>query len=244
MKTVYLSSTYKDLEAHRHAVYRALRKSRYEVTAMEDYVARDERMKDACLKDVERCDLYIGLVARRYGFVPPQDNAEGLSITNLEYRHARKGKPNTLVFLLDPDATWEDRFTDSETGENGGGKKVADFRDELGEYAAGNFVEPSDLAETVLASVQLEEAAARRRALPQKLGSAESLTMMSSAVPEIVESITRAIVDRDRADVLNINLGEGDRWWSNRPESWIPSRIRRRRRAGAFSPGRGVTPSR
>ena len=38
MAKIYLSSTYSDLKEHREAVYRALRKMRHDVIAMEDYV--------------------------------------------------------------------------------------------------------------------------------------------------------------------------------------------------------------
>jgi Domain of unknown function (DUF4062) len=58
--TVYLSSTYSDLKVYREAVYHTLRQMRYDVIAMEDYVAADERPLATCLADVAACDLYIG----------------------------------------------------------------------------------------------------------------------------------------------------------------------------------------
>lgn len=216
MRTVYLSSTFADLERYRWAVYRALRRAQYDVKAMEDYVARDDRMVDACLRDVSQADLYIGVVAHRYGFVPEDHNPEGLSITHLEYRKAREAKKPVLIFLLEPSAPWDDRFTDSKTGDNDAGARIAGFRADLERLASGRFREPADLVEKVLASVALEEAAMRRRALPQDLGSAESLTLMDSAIPEIRGKITQAISDADRPEVVTVNLGNGDRWWSTR----------------------------
>jgi hypothetical protein len=67
MTTIYLSSTYQDLSDQRQAVFEALRRSGYEVIAMEDYVARDDRPLKACLDDVDRADIYVGLFAFRYG---------------------------------------------------------------------------------------------------------------------------------------------------------------------------------
>lgn len=216
MRTIYLSSTFADLEAHRAAVYRALHRARYEVTAMEDYVARDDRMVDACLGDVEEKDLCILLVARRYGHVPPDENPDGRSITHLEYLKAREAGKPVLIFLLDPQGDWDERHTDTVTGENDGGERLAAFRAELERRAFGLFREPADLAEAVLASVRLEEAAARRRALPQELGSASSLTMMESGVPEIISKIERAIAEPDKPQIFQVDLGAGDRWWSTR----------------------------
>jgi Domain of unknown function (DUF4062) len=41
MTTIYLSSTYEDLRDYRSVVFEALRKSGYQVIAMEDYVATE-----------------------------------------------------------------------------------------------------------------------------------------------------------------------------------------------------------
>jgi hypothetical protein len=80
--------------------------------AMEDYLAVDDRPLSQCLADVATCDLYIAIVAWRYGFIPPLDNPEQRSITELEYRHATKlGKPR-LVFLLGEDVPWPPRFVE------------------------------------------------------------------------------------------------------------------------------------
>jgi hypothetical protein len=66
MPTIYLSSTYEDLAGHRQVVYQALRKSGYEVIAMEDYVATDRRPLDKCLRDIaEREPIYVGIFAFR-----------------------------------------------------------------------------------------------------------------------------------------------------------------------------------
>lgn len=89
MARVYLSSTYEDLKNYRRAVYEALRKGGHDVKTMENYVAADQRPVDKCLKDVEEADVYVGLFAFRYGYVPPAQhhNPEARSITELAYRH-------------------------------------------------------------------------------------------------------------------------------------------------------------
>ena len=58
-------------------------------------------MQDACLDDVDGCDLYVLILGYRYGFVPADNNPEGLSITHLEFRRAgRDGIPR--IALLRP----------------------------------------------------------------------------------------------------------------------------------------------
>ena len=107
---VYLSSTYVDLREYRESVYRTLCKIEgVQVVAMEDYVACDERPVNKCLDDVEKCDVYIGLFAWRYGFIP--DGHEH-SITNLEYLKAVETEKPIFIFLLDDKAAWPDDFID------------------------------------------------------------------------------------------------------------------------------------
>lgn len=156
MTTVYLSSTFSDLEAHRREVYDVLRQLRHDVRAMEHYVAKDERPVDACLADVAACDVYVGIFALRYGFVPPHDNPEQLSITELEYRKAAElGRPR-LIFLLKEDALWPPICIDGVTGENGRGDRIAALRAELAlERTVSFFSSPSELTSQV--SVAMRE---------------------------------------------------------------------------------------
>jgi len=87
---IYISSTYEDLKDCRKAVYDVLRKMRHDVIAMEDYVATDQRPLNKCLTDVAAYGIYVGIFAWRYGYIPPEDNPEKLSITEREFREAVK----------------------------------------------------------------------------------------------------------------------------------------------------------
>ena len=108
MATIYLSSTYEDLKDYRRVVFDALRQSGYQVIAMEEYVATDQRPVDKCLKDVEKADIYIGLFAFRYGYVPPaqHNNPKGWSITELEFRRAEALNKPCLTFVVKDTTPW------------------------------------------------------------------------------------------------------------------------------------------
>ena len=93
IKRVYLSSTFKDLLPFRAAVARALRRINKEVEGMEDYVTSDERPLDKCRNGVTAADVYVGLFAHRYGFIPTGDNPGQKSITELEYAGANQKSP-------------------------------------------------------------------------------------------------------------------------------------------------------
>jgi hypothetical protein len=155
MATIYLSSTFTDLRECRERVTRALGRLNHRVIAMENYVARDDRPVDACLKDVAACDVYVGLFAHRYGFIPDDPrNTDTLSITELELRAAQaEGKP-CLVFLQDPAAPWPLTAVDSHNGENEGGRRMAALRKDLEErYTRVLFRGAEDVGELVATSV-------------------------------------------------------------------------------------------
>jgi len=55
---IYLSSTYEDLKDYRRAVFEALRKAGYEVIAMEEYVARDQRPIEKGFLDLKKTNWF------------------------------------------------------------------------------------------------------------------------------------------------------------------------------------------
>jgi hypothetical protein len=153
MTTIYLSSTYEDLKAHRRVVFDALRQAGYQVLAMEDYVATDKRPVEKCLADVARSDIYVGLFAFRYGYIPPVEhhNPDGLSITELEFRHAEHLKKPCLTFVVSKKASWPGEFYDALEGE---AKHINRLRDYLQtEKMASFFSSPYELASLVQAAV-------------------------------------------------------------------------------------------
>ncbi len=147
MTKIYISSTYSDLVEHRQQVYDILRKMRYDVMAMEDYVATDKRPLDKCLADVASCDVYVGIFAWCYGYVPP---GQERSITELEYRQAGQSGLERLIFLLDEDAPWPR----SKMEKGAGGEKIEVLRRELmTAHLVQFFKSPEELAGQVATSV-------------------------------------------------------------------------------------------
>ncbi len=123
MAKIYISSTYQDLKDYRERVSSVIRKMGHIDVAMEYYVAEDKRPLDKCLEDVAECDIYIGIFAWRYGYIPPGHEK---SITELEYRKARESGKYCLIFLLKEDASWPMNLVDRENF-----KKIEGLRKEL-----------------------------------------------------------------------------------------------------------------
>jgi formylglycine-generating enzyme required for sulfatase activity len=149
--TVYVSSTFIDLEGHRAALKTALERARYDVECMEKYTAFDERPLDRCLADVAATDVYVLLIAHRYGYRPLENNPQRRSITQLEYEQAsRQGKPR-LVFTVDRKEKWLPDWIDS--GEDAA--DLAAFRAEVEKtHGVNRFTTPDQLASLVLQALQ------------------------------------------------------------------------------------------
>ncbi len=165
MATIYLSSTYEDLQDYRRVLFDALRKSGHQVIAMEDYVATDQRPVEKCLKDVEQAHIYVGLFAFRYGYIPPpqHNNPNGLSITELEFRRAEALKKPCLTFVVNDTTAWPRVFDDAYTAE-GKGERIKALRQHLlTEKLASSFSTPHELSTLVLAALtkHLEESKPR-----------------------------------------------------------------------------------
>lgn len=147
---IYISSTFSDLIDFRETVYHTLRQMEHDVVAMEDYVATDQRPLAKCVADVTACDVYVGIFAWRYGYIPADDNPLQKSITELEYLAAEKHKKPRLIFLLREDAEWPDAKRDAVTGDGENGARIAAFRRELGtDHLASFFRSPDELAKLV-----------------------------------------------------------------------------------------------
>ncbi|MDG4827873.1 HEAT repeat domain-containing protein [Solwaraspora sp. WMMD1047] len=147
MTKVYVSATFRDLQECRAAVQLALRRLRVEDMAMESYVAEDRRPLERCLADVRDCDVYIGIFAWRYGFVPPGFDQ---SITELEYREALAGGKQCLIFLLSEDAPWPRNVVDRGADAD----RIEALRAELADrHMCSIFSDAADLAALVTAAV-------------------------------------------------------------------------------------------
>ena len=83
---VFLSSTYNDLIAHRQAAHDALEQLGLHVIWMEAFGARPVESTKACLDEVADCEMFVGIYAHRYGYIP---DGKDISITEQEFNHAK-----------------------------------------------------------------------------------------------------------------------------------------------------------
>lgn len=110
---VFLSSTYKDLVGHRQAAVDAIERLGQQAARMEVFGARSEEPVTASLRAVAECDLFVGIYAHRYGFVPA---GSAVSITEAEFDHARKHNKLILCFVVDEEHPWPPKLIEDGPG--------------------------------------------------------------------------------------------------------------------------------
>lgn len=81
-KSIFISSTYQDLQLHRHQIWNVLQNFEVDIVGMENFGARKSKPLDTCINEISECDIYIGIISMCYGSV---DEETGKSYTQLEY---------------------------------------------------------------------------------------------------------------------------------------------------------------
>lgn len=184
---VYISSTSIDLADYRRVVIAALRKSGFVPICMEDYVAQDTLPVDKCLADVAQSDLYVGIFAWRYGFIPPGHEK---SITELEYRKAVEKSIPTLIFLLDEKADWPSEYCDTRQHAD----RISALREEfqIGKMISLFPADPHQLASIIQAALARYEREILNAQIA-KLQSERYAEISVASTPEQSASVQQAI---------------------------------------------------
>lgn len=100
LKSVFISSTVRDLPEHRREVMDAcLRQGMFPVM-MEHLPSSDEEIVMLSTKMIEQADVYLGVIAHRYGYVP---RGQDMSIVEMEYNKAVERDIPRLIFIIGND---------------------------------------------------------------------------------------------------------------------------------------------
>ena len=142
LKIVMISSTARDLPKHRKEVRDACLRQTMFPKMMEHLPASYAEAMSASLAMVAEADIYVGVFAHHYGYVPKLDNPQQLSVTEMEYNHAvERGIPR-LIFVMDK--AHPITIDDVEQGE--GANKLKAFKERVqAENIVNYFKSPADL---------------------------------------------------------------------------------------------------
>jgi hypothetical protein len=115
---------------------------------MENFGANDERPKNECLRLINNeCDIFVGIYAHRYGFIPKGDN---VSITEAEYRAATSAGIPRLIYIVDEKTPWVLDHVDK----GGAAKKLLKLKSNLKlDHTCGFFSNKDQLAAKVVADL-------------------------------------------------------------------------------------------
>lgn len=95
MRKVFVSSVITAYAPYREAARQAIDLMGYQPVLAEDFGPRDYSPESACLTEVAHAGVYLLLLGSRYGF----ETAEGLSVTQAEFRQAVKMRRPVLALV-------------------------------------------------------------------------------------------------------------------------------------------------
>ncbi|MDQ1522856.1 MAG: hypothetical protein QOE47_780 [Pyrinomonadaceae bacterium] len=145
-----ISSTALDLPEHRKEILDACLRQGMLPLMMEHLPAGDAEAIETSLRMVDDADIYVGVFAHRYGYVPGANNPRDISITEMEYDRAVERKIPRLIFLIDK--THPITIDVVEQGE--GAVKLGDLKSRLEtEKVVNYFNSPTDLRAHVINSL-------------------------------------------------------------------------------------------
>lgn len=124
---------------------KAIEGLRLSVGRMELFGARTEEPTKACIDEVGKCQLFVGIYAYRYGFIPP-----GLdkSITEAEYNEAERLNIPRFCFIIQEDFAWVPKHIDSDIS------KISEFKARVSAaHVRETFTNPESLAAKVATSL-------------------------------------------------------------------------------------------
>jgi len=162
-RVVMISSTARDLPEYRSGICIACERAGFEPNMMEKLPALDVDAIQASLRLVDEAEVYVGVFAFRYGYVPKDDD---ISMIEMEYNRAvERGMPRLIFF------SHEDHPITAKDVETGpGAAKLTALKERIGpERVAGFFKSLGELRGEVITALttlarELDEAAAKGEA--------------------------------------------------------------------------------
>lgn len=104
---VFISSTYVDLIEYRKKAVEVFNRYQCIPVAMEFFGSQSEDATTVCAEGIRDCDIFIGIYAYRYGWVP---EGQEKSITRMEYELAKELEKECLCFIVKEDFPWNPKL--------------------------------------------------------------------------------------------------------------------------------------
>jgi hypothetical protein len=201
---IFVSSTFEDLIDHRREVDAVLARLSTQFVGMEYFGARPFEPKVVCFDEIRRSDVFVGIYAHRYGWIPP---GNPLSITELEFDEARRNSIPCYCYVVDPNHPWNPTHMELPALEH-----VKRFHTKVGTLVRSKFTTPDDLAKllvTDLVSAFTGRDATRQPQETRRLiRTCVTHEIASTVGPKYIRDL---YVDRNLDRALALKLAQPDR---------------------------------
>jgi formylglycine-generating enzyme required for sulfatase activity len=122
---VFISSTFIDNKERRKTVEDAVIAAGMQPVGMERFTAGKNPVVKDCQRLAAECDLYVGIIAHRYGWIP---KGRAVSITETEYKAAKKAEIERRFFVIDPSLPFTEEAFDQGADKWKKQEKLAAFK--------------------------------------------------------------------------------------------------------------------
>lgn len=201
--SVFISSTSSDLKEHRATVREALLNAGYHPIDMADFMARAEGATSACLNEVAEADLFVGIYAWRYGFIPEDSK---ISITEQEFEEARRLEKPCFCFMVEEGYDWPDPF--KEKGK--GAELLKKFKARLDStLVRTTFTTPDSLARKVLSSLARWEKEQHKLTIETATQLLEGISSIEEAQQMIANVLEAQEIEHEWDDSGSFNVLHG-----------------------------------
>jgi hypothetical protein len=146
-RRAFVSSTSIDLRPYREKVRQALLHLDLFPIMMEEFGANSEEPTTVAISRLRGADVYVGIIAWRYGTIPP---GETRSVTHLEYLEARKLGLPCYLFLARPETDTDYTLFPADTRDPEHRTQLLAFRDQIQQGpTVAYFATPDELSSLV-----------------------------------------------------------------------------------------------
>ncbi len=142
---VFVSSTLIDLEDHRKAVEEIINRLDQQFRGMEYFGSRPDEPKEVCFQEIDQCQVFIGIYAHRYGFIPEGDPR---SIVEQELDYAFEKRIPCFCYIVDPNHPWPPEFVEIPAVDN-----MNALKRKVSNLVRSQFTTPDNLAKQVAADL-------------------------------------------------------------------------------------------
>ena len=219
--SVFISSTFLDLQEHRAAVCRALLEAGFHPIDMESLGAQPVEPTVACLEEIRQADFFLGIYAWRYGFVP---EGSSLSITEQELNRARElGKP-CFCFMMEEGWPWPEELREEGSGRD----RLSALKERIDrELTRTKFTSPEDLAARVLASLRRWERRPRATEAGEPGGLRDRQILLERVRSFWIEALLGRVEEEMPLQAIPKELDPGAviRPWQSVLEASVPLRV-------------------